>query len=66
MRVGDAVRIRECGSIPEAVGEKAEIVDLQIQQYEKYRVYPIWAKIISGERAGKVYGFHEGKVQNNT
>jgi len=63
MKLGDMVRIRECDPIPEVVGEHAEVIDLQIQPYEKYRQYPIWAKMISGEHEGRVYGFHEGEVE---
>ena len=63
MKIGDTVKIRYCNSIPELVGENAEIVDLQMQEFEKYRVYPIWAKITSGERADKIYGFRVGEVE---
>ena len=63
MRVGDAVRIRECGSMPEVVGKNGEIVDMEMQQFAKYTAYPIWVKITSGERAEKVYGFREGEVE---
>ena len=63
MRTGDTVRVKECASIPEVVGTSAEIVELQMQEYEKYRVYPVWAKVTSGERAGKVYGFRECEVE---
>jgi len=34
-----------------------------MQEFEKYRVYPIWAKITSGERAGKIYGFKYNEVE---
>ena len=63
MRVGAAVKIRECDSIPGVVGESAEVVELQIQEYEKYRVYPVWARMTSGERRGKIYGFQESEVE---
>ena len=63
MRIGDTVKIKGCDSMPEVVGETAEIVDLQIQEYEKYRTYPIWAKMTSGERKGKTYGFQDGEVE---
>lgn len=63
MRVGDAVRVRECGSMPEVVGEIAEIVEMQMQEYEKYRTYPVWAKMTSGELKGKIYGFRESEVE---
>ena len=63
MRIGDAVRISECGSIPEVVGKNGEIVDMEMQQFAKYTAYPIWVKITSGERAEKVYGFREGEVE---
>jgi len=63
MKIGNAVKIRECDSIPELMGGSAEIVEMQMQEFEKYRVYPIWAKITSGERAGKIYGFREDEVE---
>jgi len=63
MKIGDAVNVRECDSIPELVGGDAEIVEMQMQEFEKYRVYPIWAKITSGERAGKIYGFQYDEVE---
>ena len=63
MKLGDRVRIRECDPIPEVVGEHAEVIDLQIQPYEKYRQYPVWVKMTSGEHEGRAYGFHEGEVE---
>lgn len=63
MKIGDIVKIRECNSLPELVGENAEIVDMQIQEFEKYTVYPLWVKMTSGERTGKIYGFREGEVE---
>lgn len=63
MKLGDTIKIRTCESIPEVVGESAEVVGLQIKEYEKHRKYPIWAKILTGQRKGKVYGFHEGEVE---
>lgn len=63
MRIGDTVKIRECDSIPEVVGQNGEIVDMEIQHFAKYTVYPIWVKMTSGERAGEVYGFREGEVE---
>jgi len=63
MEVGDIVNIKKCDSRPEIVGENAEIVDLQMQEYEKYRQYPIWAKITSGEHKGKTYGFRYDEVE---
>lgn len=63
MKIGDAVKIRECDSIPELVGRNAEIVEMQMQEFEKCTVYPLWVKITSGERAGKIYGFREDEVE---
>jgi len=63
MRVGDIVRIKKCDPMPEVVGETAEIVDLQMQEFEKYRAYPVWVKMTSGERKGKVCGFHYDEVE---
>ena len=63
MRVGDIVRIVDCEPMPEVVGQRAEIVDLQVQEYEMYRVYPVWVKMLSGERQDKVYGFHYDEVE---
>lgn len=45
MKIGDTVKIKECALVPELVGENAEIVDMQIQEYEKYRLHPVWAKM---------------------
>ena len=63
MEIGDMVKIRECGSLPELVGGNAEVVEMQMQEFEKYCVYPIWAKMTSGERASKIYGFREDEVE---
>ena len=63
MKIGDAVKIGECDSIPELMGGSAEIVEMQMQEFEEYRVYPIWAKMTSGERAGKIYGFKYNEVE---
>jgi len=45
------------------VGEGAEVVEMQIQEFEKYRAYPIWAKMASGGRAGKIYGFKYDEIE---
>ena len=63
MRVGSTVRIKKCGPMPEVVGESAQIVDLQMQEFEKYRAYPVWVKMTSGERKGKTYGFQYDEVE---
>lgn len=63
MRVGEIIQIRECGQKPEMVGQRAEVVELQMQEHERYRVYPIWAKLTTGPHAGKIYGFQEVEVE---
>jgi len=63
MRIGGTVKIKKCVPIPEMVGENAEIVDLQIQESDKYTAYPVWVKILSGERKGKTYGFQYDEVE---
>jgi len=63
MKVGGIVKIKECEPMPEVVGTSAEIVDLQMQEYEQYRTYPVWVKILTGERKDKVYGFHYDEVE---
>jgi len=62
MKIGDTVRIREC-PVTELVGENAEIVRLQMQEFEKYTAYPLWAEITSGEHKGKFYGFKYEEVE---
>ena len=57
IRIGTTVKIKKCAPMPEVIGEKAEIVDMQTQEFDKYAVYPVWAKMLTGERKGKVYGF---------
>jgi len=63
MKIGDMVKIKKCDSIPEVVGANADIVDMQIQEFEKYTVYPLWVKVTSGERKGKIYGFGYDEVE---
>jgi ribosomal protein S17 len=63
MRVGDIVKIVNCEPMPEVVGQRAEIVDLQMQEYERYCVYPVWVRMLTGERQDKVYGFHYAEVE---
>ena len=63
MKIGDAVKIVKCNTMPEVVGESAEMVDMQIQEFEKYTVYPLWGKMTSGERKGKIYGFKCDEVE---
>ena len=63
MKIGNAVKIKECGPIPELVGGSADIVEMQIQESEKYRVYPIWVRMASGKYGGKIYGFREDEVE---
>ncbi|MBA7562818.1 hypothetical protein ES708_04471 [subsurface metagenome] len=62
MRVGDIIKIFKCASMPEVVGESAQIVDLHLPEFEKYRTYPLWLKMLSGQRKGKVYGFQYDEV----
>jgi len=63
MKLGTIVRINKCDLMPEVVGESAEIAELQMQEYEQYRTYPVWVKMLTGERKGKVYGFHYDEVE---
>jgi len=63
MKIGDRVKIKECDTMPEVVGEHAEILDMQIQEFEKYTVYPLWVKMLSGERKDSIYGFTYDEVE---
>jgi DNA-directed RNA polymerase subunit RPC12/RpoP len=63
IRIGRLVKIKKCDSLPELVGEQAEIFDMQIQEYDLYATYPLWVKMISGERKGKVYGFQYDEIE---
>lgn len=63
MRVGDRITVRECSLMPEVIGARAEIVDMQVQEHEVYRTYPVWARVTSGRLAGKVYGFYQYEVE---
>ena len=62
MKIGDIVKIKEC-PIPELVGEKAKITDMQMQEFDKYAMYPLWVEITSGEHKGKFYGFKYDEVE---
>ena len=66
MRIGEIIQIRGCEQVPEVIGQRAEVTELQMQDYERYRVYPIWAKLTTGPHAGKVYGFQEVEVETVT
>lgn len=63
MKIGTTVRIKKCDSIPEVVGESAEIVDMQSRELEKCTAFPLWIKMTSGERKGKIYGFEYDEVE---
>jgi hypothetical protein len=62
-RLGAAVQIQKCESMPEVVGEHAEIVEMQIQEFDKYAVYPVWVKMTSGKHEGRIYGFHYEELE---
>jgi hypothetical protein len=62
-KTGDLVKIKQCLPIPEVVGEDAELVELQTQDVERYTAYPVWVKLLSGERKGKIYGFQYGEME---
>jgi len=62
MKIGDTVKIKEC-PITELVGQSADIVEMQLQEFEKYTVYPLWVEIASGEHKGKFYGFKYDEVE---
>jgi hypothetical protein len=57
-RIGGEVKIIHCEFLSGLIGECGEIVDLQIQEFEKYRTFPVWVKILTGKSVGKIYGFH--------
>lgn len=57
MIIGNTVKVMNCTTMPEIVGEQAEIVDMQIEEFDRYSTYPVWARITTGESKGKVYGF---------
>ena len=63
LRIGGIVKIKKCDPIPEVVGESAEIVDMQMLELDKYAVYPLWVKMTSGERKGRIYGFRYDEVE---
>jgi hypothetical protein len=63
LKAGDMITITSCGPVPDLAGERAEIVDLQMQELERYRTYPVWLKVTSGERRGKVYGFQPDEIE---
>jgi len=48
MKVGDTVRVKKCNFLPDVVGKSAEIVGMQIQEFEKYTVYPVWVRMLHG------------------
>jgi hypothetical protein len=47
MKIGDTVSIRKCNSLTNVVGESAKIVGLQMQEFEKYNIYPypVWVRM---------------------
>jgi len=63
IRIGATVEIEKCGPMPEIIGENGEVVDMQVQAFEKYTVYPLWIKITTGQHAGKIYGFKYDEVK---
>ena len=68
MKIGDMVSVKKYDLNldrfrPELMGQNAKIVDVQLQQYEKYRAYPIWARVTTGVHRGGIYGFHENEVE---
>ena len=66
MRIGSVVEVKKYDAMPGVVGEYAEIVRLQIQEFEEYTVYQVWAKILFGEQKGKVHGFRYDEVAELT
>jgi len=66
MKVGDAVRVKKCDSMPEVIGETAEVIDMQMQEFEEYTVYPVWVKMTSGERKDKICGFQYDEIAVTT
>lgn len=63
MRFGDIVNVKTCQSMPELLGSNGEIVDMQIQQRDKYRTNSVWVKLTSGAGRGKIYGFQENELE---
>ena len=63
MKIGAIIKIKKCETMPEVAGETAELVGMQTQEFEKYTVYPLWVKMLTGEREGKTYGFKYEEVE---
>jgi hypothetical protein len=63
IKTGDTVRIIKCEWKPRLVGQSAEVLDLPGPKGERYRIYPVSAKMLSGEFRGKLYGFDYDELE---
>ncbi len=63
LRVGDSVKMKACETMPEVVGDTAEVVDMQIPDSDRCATYPVWVRMTSGTRKGKIYGFNYGEME---
>jgi len=73
MKVGDKVKIKECHSVPELVGQEAEVIKvaepLSEEQTQAFvtlygkKPYTVAIKITTGEHAGKPLPFREEELE---
>ena len=63
LRIGAICLINGCKAIPGIDGAVGQIMDMQIQEADFSRAYPLWVEILSGNHKGKTYGFHYNEVE---
>jgi hypothetical protein len=63
LRVGAVCQINGCREIPGVDGAVGQIMDMQFQEIDYSRAYPLWVEILSGNHRGKTYGFNYNEVE---
>ena len=63
IKVGGICQINGCKEISGVHGSLGQIVDIQTPGVETYASYPLWIKLLSGQRKGSVYGFNYDEIK---
>jgi hypothetical protein len=63
IKVGGICQINGCYEVSGVNGALGQIVDIQTPGVETYASYPLWIKILSGEKRGSTHGFNYNEVK---
>jgi hypothetical protein len=63
LNIGAVCQITGCKEITGVEGAVGQVIDLQVQETDYTRAYPVWMEILSGEHRSKTYGFNYNEFE---